>query len=142
MTRSVARLNFRAWCPTNFLALADIAKLYINPQQKQQSAIQRKTLLQQDATITGYQATINIVEIPVGVSEIRHTHPGPLAVYVLEGTLILEHEGRPTTTYKTGDAVLIEAGKVHRGINTGTIPVKLVASLTSEKGKPASSPAP
>src|SRR5215467_10763562 len=54
--------------------------------------------------------------VPVGVSEIRHTHPGPLAVYVLEGTLILEHEGRPTTTYKTGDAVLIEAGKVHRGI--------------------------
>jgi hypothetical protein len=37
---------------------------------------------------------------------------------------------------------LIEAGKVHRGINTGNIPVKLVASLTSEKGKPASSPAP
>jgi quercetin dioxygenase-like cupin family protein len=102
---------------------------------QQQSAIQRKPLLQQDATI-------NIVEIPVGVSEIRHTHPGPLAVYVLEGTLILEHEGRPTTTYKTGDAVLIEAGKVHRGINTGTVPVKLVASLTSEKGKPASSPAP
>ena len=84
---------------------------------QQQSAIQRKTLLQQDATITGYQATINIVEIPVGVSEVRHTHPGPLAVYVLEGTLILEHEGRPTTTYKTGDAVLIEAGKVHRGID-------------------------
>jgi quercetin dioxygenase-like cupin family protein len=109
---------------------------------QQQSAIQRKPLLQQDATITGYQATINIDEIPVGVSEIRHTHPGPLAVYVLEGTLILEHEGRPTTTYKTGDAVLIEAGKVHRGINTGTVPVKLVASLTSEKGKPASSPAP
>ena len=54
---------------------------------QQQSAIQRKTLLQQDATITGYQATINIVEIPVGVSEIRHTHPGPLAVYVLEGRL-------------------------------------------------------
>ena len=86
------------------------------PTRAQQSAIQRKTLLQQDSTITGYQATINIVEIPVGVSEIRHTHPGPLAVYVLEGTLILEHEGRPTTTYKTGDAVLIEAGKVHRGI--------------------------
>jgi quercetin dioxygenase-like cupin family protein len=112
------------------------------PTRAQQSAIQRKTLLQQDSTITGYQATINIVEIPVGVSEIRHTHPGPLAVYVLEGTLILEHEGRPTTTYKTGEAVLIEAGKVHRGINAGTIPVKLVASLTSEKGKPASSPAP
>jgi quercetin dioxygenase-like cupin family protein len=109
---------------------------------QQQSAIQRKTLLQQDATITGYQATMNIVELPAGVSEIRHTHPGPLAVYVLEGTLILEHEGRPTTTYNTGEAVLIEAGKIHRGINTSTAPVKLLATLTSEKGKPASSPAP
>jgi len=109
---------------------------------QQQSAIQRKPLLQQDSTIPGYQATMNTVEIPAGVSEVRHTHPGPLAVYVLEGTLILEHEGHPTTTYNTGEAVLIEAGRIHRGINTGTAPVKLLATLMSEKGKPASSPAP
>ena len=109
---------------------------------QQNPAIQRKPLLQQDSTIAGYQATMNIVEIPAGVSEIRHTHPGPLTVYVLEGTLILEHEGRPTTTYNTGEAVLIEAGKIHRGINSGTVPLKLLANLTSEKGKPASSPAP
>ena len=109
---------------------------------QQQPAIQRKSLLQQDSTIAGYQASMNTVEIPAGVSEVRHTHPGPLTVYVLEGTLILEHEGRPTTTYNVGDAVLIEAGKIHRGINSGTQPVKLLANLTSEKGKPASSPAP
>jgi quercetin dioxygenase-like cupin family protein len=109
---------------------------------QQQSAIQRKTLLQQDSTVPGYQATVNIVEIPAGVSEVRHTHPGPLAVYVLEGTLILEHEGRPTTTYGTGEAALIEAGKIHRGINTTAAPLKLVATLITEKGKPASSLAP
>jgi quercetin dioxygenase-like cupin family protein len=109
---------------------------------QQQSAIQRKSLLQQDATIPGFQATVNIVEIPAGASETRHTHPGPLTVYILEGTLILEHEGRPNATYQAGEAVLVEAGKIHRGINTGTVPVKLVATLISEKGKPASSPAP
>lgn len=108
----------------------------------QQAAIQRKPLLQQDATIPGFQAAMTIVEIPAGVSEIRHTHPGPLAVYVLEGTLILEHEGRPNATVQTGEAVLIEAGKIHRGINNGTVTAKLVATLISEKGKPASSPAP
>jgi quercetin dioxygenase-like cupin family protein len=109
---------------------------------QQNPAIQRKPLLKQDSTIPGYQATINIVEIPAGASEVRHTHPGPLAVYVLEGTLILEHEGRPTTTFNSGDAVLIEAGKVHRGINKTTAPLKLLATLISEKDKPPSSPAP
>jgi len=109
---------------------------------QQQSAVQRKSLLQQDATIPGFQAAVTIVEIPAGASEIRHTHPGPLTVYILEGTLTLEHEGRPNATVQAGEAVLIEAGKIHRGINTGTTPVKLVATLISEKGKPASSPVP
>ena len=109
---------------------------------QQQSAVQRKSLLKQDATIPGFQAAVTIVEIPAGASEIRHTHPGPLTVYVLEGSLILEHEGRPDATYQAGQAVLVEAGKIHRGINTGATPVKLVATLISEKGKPASSPAP
>jgi len=109
---------------------------------QQQSAVQRKSLLQQDATIPGFQAAVTIVEIPAGTSEIRHTHPGPLTVYILEGTLILEHEGRPNATVQAGEAVLVEAGKIHRGINTGATPVRLVATLISEKGKPASSPAP
>jgi quercetin dioxygenase-like cupin family protein len=109
---------------------------------QQQGEIKRKPLLKQDATIAGYELIMNVVEIPPGVSEIRHTHPGPLAGYVLEGTLVLEHEGRPTATYKTGDAFLIEGGKVHQGINKTDIPVKLVATLTVEKGKPPTSPAP
>jgi quercetin dioxygenase-like cupin family protein len=88
------------------------------------------------------QTRQNIVEIPSGVREVRHTHPGPLAGYVLEGTLILEHEGRPTATYKAGEAFLVEAGKIHQGINTGDGPVKLVATLTVEKGKPATAPPP
>ena len=52
------------------------------------------------------------VRIPAGVSEGPHTHPGPLAGYMLEGTLILEHEGRPAATYKPGEAFLVEAGKI------------------------------
>ena len=138
MVRNATRVAFFG------LALGSIlvAPVQIASAQQQQSAIQRKSLLQQDATISGYQATVNIVEIPAGVSEVRHTHPGPLTVYILEGTMILEHEGRPNATMKAGDAALIEAGKIHRGINNGTVAVKIVATLISEKGKPASSPAP
>jgi quercetin dioxygenase-like cupin family protein len=103
--------------------------------------IARKVLLQQDGP-PGYQTILTSVEIPVGVSEIRHTHPGMLVVYVIEGTLALESEGRPRTTYKSGDSFYVEAGKVHQGINTGNVPVKIAATLVAEKGKPLSTPAP
>jgi quercetin dioxygenase-like cupin family protein len=109
---------------------------------QQQPQIRRQPLMQRDATIPGYDLAMTIVEIPAGVSEIRHTHPGPLAVYVAEGELILEHEGRPSTTYKAGESVLVEAGKIHQGINRGAVTVKLITTLVAEKGKPANSPVP
>ena len=127
----------------SFLSFQAVSLLDIgNARAQQASEIKRTPLFQQDSTIAGYQAIMNIVVIPPGVSEIKHTHPGPLSVYVLEGTLTLEHEGRPTATYKPGEAVLIEAGKIHRGINSGDVPVKVVASLISENGKPPTAPAP
>jgi quercetin dioxygenase-like cupin family protein len=103
--------------------------------------LQRKVLLQQDAP-PGFQTVLTSVEFPPGASEIRHTHPGMLVVYVIEGTLVVESEGRPRTTYKPGDSFYIEAGKVHQGINSSTAPVKIVAMQVAEKGKPLSTPAP
>jgi quercetin dioxygenase-like cupin family protein len=107
----------------------------------QQDGIQRRNLLQHDGS-PGYQTIINTVEFAPGAREARHTHPGTLSGYVLEGTLTLEHEGRPTATYKAGEAFRVEAGKVHVGSNETAAPVKILATLVAEKGKPASSPAP
>jgi len=107
----------------------------------QQAGIQRKSLLQQDGP-PGYQTMVNLLEFGPGAHEVRHTHPGPLSGYVIEGTLTLEHEGRPRTTYKSGEAFYVEAGKVHVGINDTTAPLKFVATLVVEKGKPPSTPAP
>ena len=109
---------------------------------QQQSAIQRKVLLQQDLNFPGLQMVTTLVEIPAGVSEVRHTHPGVLGIYVLEGTITVEHEGRPATTYKAGDSLHIDAGKIHLGINAGNVPVKLVATLVADKGKPLNTPVP
>ena len=107
----------------------------------QQAGIQRKSLLQQDGP-PGYQTIVNILEFAPGAREVRHTHPGPLSGYVMEGTLTLEHEGRPTATYKAGEAFYVEAGKVHVGINDTTVHLKFLATLVVEKGKPPSTPAP
>jgi quercetin dioxygenase-like cupin family protein len=107
----------------------------------QQAAIERKMLLQKEGP-RGYQTIVNLLEFAPGAGEVRHTHPGALSGYVLEGTLTLEHEGRPTTAYKAGEAFYVDAGKIHVGMNDGAAPLKFIATLVVEKDKPASSPAP
>jgi quercetin dioxygenase-like cupin family protein len=102
----------------------------------QQPNVERKVLLQQDLTIPGYQNVLVAVTIPAGGREGRHTHPGTLLVHVIEGVMTLEHEGRPTATFKPGDSVYIEPGRVHEGMNKGTTPVRAIASFVVEKGKP------
>ena len=110
--------------------------------EAQNADIQRKLLLAKDLPIPGWVMIVNMVEIPPGVSEVRHTHPGVLSGYIAEGTLILESEGQPRTTYKVGESFHVDTGKIHQGINTGNVPVKIVATLVAEKAKPLSSPAP
>ena len=107
----------------------------------QQPGIQRKPLLTEDGP-PGFQTIVNTLEFAPGAREARHTHPGPLVGYVLEGTLVLEHEGRPTATYKAGEAFYVESGKIHFGINSSDAPVKFIATLIVEKGKPSSTPVP
>jgi len=107
----------------------------------QQPQVQRKVLLTQDLSIPGYQTVMAAVEIPPGGREGRHTHPGAVVVFVQEGVLTFDHEGKATATYKAGDAFYIEPGKIHEGINNGTAPVKAVATFVVEKGKPLTSAA-
>jgi quercetin dioxygenase-like cupin family protein len=92
--------------------------------------------MQQDLNIPGYTAALVLVEIPVGGREGRHTHPGTLVVYVQEGALTLDYEGKPTKTYKAGESFSVEPGKIHEGINKGNTPIKAIATAVVEKGKP------
>jgi len=112
------------------------------PLNAQAASVERKVLLQQDLTIPGYQAVLVAVTIPVGGREGRHTHPGTALVHILEGTLTLDHDGRASVTYKAGESLYIEAGKVHEGINRGTTPIKAIASFVVEKGKPLATQVP
>ena len=107
----------------------------------QEAGIQRRQVIQQEGP-PGYQTVVNVLEFAPGSQEIRHTHPGPLAGYILEGAFTLESEGQPTATYKAGDAFYVGAGQAHRGANEANTPLKLLATLFVEKGKPLISPSP
>jgi quercetin dioxygenase-like cupin family protein len=107
-----------------------------NSAAQNQPNVTRKVLMQQDLSIPGYTTALISVEIPVGGREGRHTHPGTLIVYVQEGTLTLDYEGKPTKAYKPGETFSVEPGKIHEGINKGNTPIKVLASFVGEKGKP------
>ena len=106
------------------------------PSQSAEPTVVRKVLMQQDLPIPGYSTALVSVDIPVGGREGRHTHPGALIVYVLEGALSLDYEGKQQVTYKAGETFFVEAGKIHEGINKGTVPIKALASFVVPKGQP------
>ena len=96
----------------------------------------RKLLIQHDLPIPGYVAGIASVEVPPGGREGRHTHPGPLYVYVQDGAITVETEGQPTRSYKAGDTFFIEGGRTHEGINYGSVTYKSLTSFVIPKGQP------
>ncbi|HEX2218438.1 MAG TPA: cupin domain-containing protein [Gemmatimonadales bacterium] len=79
-------------------------------------------------------------EIPTGAQEVRvvratieprtiagwHTHPTPVYVYVLDGTLTMEVEGKEPRTITAGEAVAEPLNAPMRVINEGEQPVELV----------------
>ncbi len=109
---------------------------------QQPAAAKRTILLKQDMTISGKEAVMAFVEIPAGVGEGRHTHPAEVFGYVLEGTVTLEVDGKPTLTLKPGEIFYLAPLQVHQVVNKGTTPVKLSAVFVTEKGKPLTTPAP
>ena len=66
----------------------------------------------------------------------RHRHPGEEIIYVLEGSLAYEVEGKPPVTLKAGDVLFIPAGTVHSARNVGTVNAAELATYVVEKGKP------
>ncbi len=103
---------------------------------QQAPSVKRNILLKQDMSIPDREAVMALVELPPGSAEGRHTHPAELYGFVLEGTISLEIEGKPTATLKAGDVLTIAPGKIHQAINNGSTAAKLAAVFVAEKGKP------
>jgi quercetin dioxygenase-like cupin family protein len=108
----------------------------------QPAAFKRTVLQKADLSTPGREVVQALVEIPGGVRPGKHTHPGEEVGYVLEGTLVLWVEGRPTITIKAGDSFFVEAGRPHETTNEGTTMAKILATYTVEKGKPLATSLP
>lgn len=106
----------------------------------QAPAVKRTVLQQGDLSVAGREAVMALAELPQGGATGRHTHPGEEISYVLEGTVIIEVDGKPAMTKKAGEVFMIPAGTVHNAHNKAAGAAKVIATYVIEKGKPVTTP--
>src|SRR5262245_14605775 len=101
-----------------------------------QQGVKRTDLQRHDLSVPGREVIQVRVELAPGVTFPRHTHPGEEIIYVLEGSMEYEVEGKPPVTLKSGDVLFIPAGTIHAARNAGTGNAAELATYIVEKGKP------
>jgi quercetin dioxygenase-like cupin family protein len=100
----------------------------------QETPIKRTILLTTDQPGSKtHEAVMAVAELSAGASSGRHRHPGIEIGYILEGSVRVEHEGRPAITLKAGDSFRNDG--VHNVTSPGA-PAKVLAIYLVEKGKP------
>jgi quercetin dioxygenase-like cupin family protein len=104
--------------------------------QAQQPGIKRTNLQQHDLSIPGREVVQVRVDIAPGAAFPKHTHPGEEIIYVIEGSLEYEVEGKPPVTLKAGEVLFIPAGTVHAAKNVGSDNGAELGTYVVEKGKP------
>jgi quercetin dioxygenase-like cupin family protein len=104
--------------------------------QAKQSGIKRTDLQRYDLSAPGREVIQARVDFAPGAAFGMHSHPGEEIIYVIEGTIVYEVEGKAPVTLKAGDVLFVPAGINHAAKNTGTVNGAELATYVVEKGKP------
>jgi quercetin dioxygenase-like cupin family protein len=108
----------------------------MNNTVQQAPGLFRTDVQQGDLSIPGREVIQNRVDIGPEAPYVRHKHPGEEIIYVLEGTLEYQLEGRPPITVEAGEGLTVPAETVHAVRNVGNGPAAELATYVVEKGKP------
>ena len=108
----------------------------------QPAPVTRTTLQQKDIEgAPGKEVIMYVADLVPGGVAGRHFHPGPEVAYVLDGSLVIEPDGKPALTVKKGESFHNPAKAVHNAKNGSTTePAKVLVVLIGEKGAPLSTP--
>ena len=101
-----------------------------------QQGIKRTDLQQHDLSAPGREVIQVRVDFAPGVAFPPHSHPGEEIVYVIEGLLEYQVDGKPPVTLKAGEVLFVPAGTVHAAKNVGSGNAAELATYIVEKGKP------
>ena len=115
--------------------LSVASALALHVAQAQQAGTKRTDLQRHDLSAPGREVIQVRVDFDPGYASPRHTHPGEEIIYVLEGTLEYEIDGKPVRV-KPGDVLFVPAGTPHLARNVGSSNGAELATYIVEKGKP------
>ena len=118
------------------IALAAGIGLAVQVAPALQSGIKRTQLQRHDLSATGREVVQVRVDLAPGVEFGRHSHPGEEIVYVIEGSLEYQVEGKPPVTLRAGEVLFIPARTIHAAKNVGSGNGAELATYIVEKGKP------
>lgn len=110
--------------------------LFINTRPVQLEGVKRIDLMRHDLSAPGREVIQARVEVAQGFTAPKHKHPGEEMVYLIEGALEYQLEGRPPVTLRPGQVLFIPAGVAHSAKNVGSGVGAELATYTVEKGKP------
>jgi quercetin dioxygenase-like cupin family protein len=100
------------------------------------TGVTRTDLQKHDLSVRGHEAVQARIDIAPGAVAPWHRHPGEEVIYILEGTLEYQLEGRKPITLKAGDVLFVPAGVAHTARNrTGSNGAEL-ATYVVKKGEP------
>jgi len=121
------------------IALATFGSRSLNAQQE---PLKRTMLLRTDLKgLEGKEAVVLLVELAPAAAAGNHYHPGNEVLYVLEGSGVLEIDGKPLITLQVGGTHHIQPREVHDARNTSaTDPLKILVFWVTDKGQPLTIP--
>lgn len=77
-----------------------------------------------------------IVTLAPGEKTMVHQHGVPVFIHILEGEVTVDYGAKGTKTFKQGESFLEAMEVAHAGMNSGTVPVKILAVyMGSENAK-------
>lgn len=95
----------------------------------------RTDLQRNDLSVKGWESLQARVDFAPGASFPAHRHPGEEIIYVIQGTIEYQVEGKPITV-KAGEVLFVPNGASHSARNVGEGPAAELATYVIEKGKP------
>jgi quercetin dioxygenase-like cupin family protein len=85
---------------------------------------------------TAGKAHVNamIVTLAPGEKTMLHQHGVPVFIHILEGEVTVDYAGKEKKTFRQGESFLEAMQVTHAGMNTGVVPVKILAVYMGSEG--------
>ncbi|HEU0283801.1 MAG TPA: cupin domain-containing protein [Sphingomicrobium sp.] len=119
----------------SMLIIGAAAALQASPPPARPPGTTRTDLQRHDLSVRGWESLQALVSFAPGSSFPPHKHPGEEIIYVTQGTIEYEVNGK-LITVKAGEVLFIPYGVVHAARNPGEEPAAELATYVIEKGKP------